>query len=377
MPPIPAPNRLAILASSLSVGGIGRNCSRLANALVEKNIPVDMVFCDESPYLEQLDPRVRRVRVATTNLLTGIIPLARYLRRHRPAVMLTNRLREDLVALRARRVAQVSTRVATVVHTVLSQWLTDLSETKRNSNIKRLRRALPATDTVIAVSDSVAEDAAHLLDWPAERILALPNPIVTAEVARLAAEPTGHPWFAESHPPVILSAGRLDPAKGFDTLLHAFARVRRARPCRLVILGEGTERATLEALAQQLGIAADVDLPGFRDNPYAFMSRARVFVSASRWEGLGNALIEAMCLGRPVVATDCGGPREILQGGGIAPLVPIDDESALADALVSVMDNPPSPDTLTSASARYSVEQSAEAYIEALGLRAVADDTGD
>jgi glycosyltransferase involved in cell wall biosynthesis len=99
-------------------------------------------------------------------------------------------------------------------------------------------------------------------------------------------------------------------------------------------LGEGPELPVLEALARQLGIAEDVNLPGFIGNPYPYMRRASVFVLSSRWEGLPGVLIEALYCGVPVISTDCpSGPREILEAGHYGPLVSVGDVNGMANAI--------------------------------------------
>jgi glycosyltransferase involved in cell wall biosynthesis len=122
-------------------------------------------------------------------------------------------------------------------------------------------------------------------------------------------------------------------------LIDAFARLRETRPAHLIILGEGEERARLESLVQELQLASDVALPGFVQNPYAYMHRAAVFVLSSIWEGLPNSVIEALACGCPVVSTDCpNGPAEILDGGKYGHLVPMGNPQDLAEAIGKVLD---------------------------------------
>ena len=134
------------------------------------------------------------------------------------------------------------------------------------------------------------------------------------------------------------------PNKNFSMLLRAYAAANVGSS--LVILGEGAERSRLEALASELGVSDKVHLPGFAANPHAILARAQFYVSPSNAEGFPNAMIEAMCIGLPVVSTDCeSGPSEILQGGAGAPkvteltkarfgiLVPPDNERAMSAAL--------------------------------------------
>src|SRR5262249_18305316 len=145
------------------------------------------------------------------------------------------------------------------------------------------------------------------------------------------------------------------------TLLRAFARVRVKREARLMILGTvDPVRAKLQTeimtLATQLGIADDVVLPGFVTNPFAYMAHAAVFVLSSVWEGLPSVLIEALACGCPVVSTDCpSGPAEILENGKYGPLVPVGDNVALAEAIVSVLQTPPDRDWLRERGAMFAV----------------------
>ena len=159
-----------------------------------------------------------------------------------------------------------------------------------------------------------------------------------------------------------------------QTLLRAFARARVVREARLVILGEGKKRTELEMLAQKLGVAADVNLPGWVDNPLAWMARAAVFVLSSAWEGFGNVVAEALACGCPVVSTDCpSGPAEILDGGAYGPLVPVGDDAALAKAILSVMETPPDPDRLQARAAMFSADRAAERYLEVLTAKLIQD----
>jgi glycosyltransferase involved in cell wall biosynthesis len=195
-------------------------------------------------------------------------------------------------------------------------------------------------DMITAVSQGVKDDLIEKLHLSADKIMVVYNPIVTSDLPQLADEPVNHPWFAEDVP-VILGVGRLVEEKDFPTLIRAFALVRAQRPCRLLILGEGHGREELEHLAQELGIQADVDLPGFDKNPFKYMARCTVFVLSSRFEGLPGVLIQAMACGTAVISTDCpSGPSEIITAGRDGLLVPVADGAALADCLNELLANP-------------------------------------
>jgi glycosyltransferase involved in cell wall biosynthesis len=199
-----------------------------------------------------------------------------------------------------------------------------------------------------------------------ERIHVLPNPVVNPDLFRLAREIPHLPSLLNAREPLILGVGRLVRQKDFPTLLRAFTIVRQQRPVRLIILGEGPERPILESLIKDLGVQHCVSLPGFVENPYAYMSRATVFVLSSRWEGLPSVLIQALACGTTVIATDCeSGPREILGDGRYGALVPIADVSAMATAIVQVLDTPRSPPP-SEAWERFTEDASVAAYLRLL-----------
>jgi glycosyltransferase involved in cell wall biosynthesis len=198
------------------------------------------------------------------------------------------------------------------------------------------------------------------------------NPVVTPEVLKKAKEPVAHPWFAQGEPPVLLGVGRLVKQKDFATLVRAFALVRQRRPARLMILGDVDKREPLikpqlEALVRELGLEGEVMLPGFVDNPHAYMAKAAVFVLSSIYEGFGNVVAEALAAGTPVVSTDCeSGPAEILDNGKYGRLVLVGDAEALADAILATLNEPTDPEVLQERSRVFSIEKVIDQYLEVL-----------
>jgi glycosyltransferase involved in cell wall biosynthesis len=234
-----------------------------------------------------------------------------------------------------------------------------------------IRSFYPWADGIVAVSEGVADDLAAVTGLCRDRINVIYNPVVTPEVARMVQEPLDHPWLQPGQPPVVVAVGGLRPQKDFGTLVEAFACVRRRRPARLLILGEGWQRVNLETLVAQHRLEADVQMPGFVPNPYPYLARAAAFALSSRWEGLPGALIEALFCGVPIVATDCpSGPREILAQGQYGRLVPVGDPTALAEALESALSGELAPPPRESWR-RFEVDTVVDRYAEALlGSRA-------
>ena len=120
-------------------------------------------------------------------------------------------------------------------------------------------------------------------------------------------------------------------------------------------------------MPERLGISQHFDMPGFRLNPFAYMSKAKVFVLSSKYEGLATVLIEAMASGTPVVSTDCrSGPSEILEDGKWGRLVPVGDWRIMAEAIIETLDNPIPSDQLISRASAFSAEASIDRYMEIL-----------
>jgi glycosyltransferase involved in cell wall biosynthesis len=397
----PPGGRLALYLDNFEGGGVHRTTLTLAGALAARGHAVDLLTCrptgalhDEVPsdidVIELGRPSrwaaralaLKSGRASLGAVLGGVVlsprpsptlgylgPLAVALRQRRPSALYAATTHMNLEALLARRLAGIEMRVIVSERNALSG--NHLAPGPSGVLLSRLvGRAYAQASGVVAVSEGVADELAAWSGLPRAGISVIYNPVVTPALLRQRAEPVDHPWFQPGAPPVILGAGRLGRAKDFPTLIRAFARLRRERPARLVILGKGkTERKTarriaaMKRLAAELGVADEVALPGFVANPFAYMARAAVFALSSINEGLPAVLIQAMACGCPVVSTDCpSGPAEILAGGRYGRLVPPGDDAALAAAIKATLDAPPSAEILRERAGFFSVERAVAQY---------------
>ena len=331
--------RILFIINSLEGGGAERVMCLVAAAIAEaeKHWRVALVTLDQACDNYALSERVTRIQLnAGGSLLWSMIALRRLLRLERPDIMVSFLTRSNCAAIACSRLVGIPCVVSERVHTT-----SHLS----SHRVRRLKKALirclyPYADRVIAVSEGIRDDLVAHYGVAATRVVTIHNP-VDAERIRRAALTT--PSVDLPHD-FIVAVGRLVPNKNFSMLLRAYAAANVGSA--LVILGEGAERSRLEALASELGVSDKVHLPGFAANPHAILARAQFYVSPSNAEGFPNAMIEAMCIGLPVVSTDCeSGPSEILQGGAGSPkvteltkakfgiLVPPDNERAMSAAL--------------------------------------------
>lgn len=334
--------RIAFFLPSLRGGGAERVTVNLVEGILERGTPVDVVLAAaEGPYLDQLPAGARVIDLRSSRVLLSLGSLARYLRRERPRALVSSLHHANLVALWASWLAGGSVPVVVTVHSTLSVSSRLPGRMSRALLPILLRTFYRRASAIVAVSAGAADDLARTAGVPRGSIEVIYNPVITPSMLAQARRPPSHPWFAPGQPPVVLGVGRLTPTKDFSTLIRAFAEVRKRHTARLVILGEGGERAALEALARELGVAGDVALPGYQECAAGFMAGARLFVLSSLGEALPTVLIEALAAGTPVVSTDCpSGPREILQDGRFGVLVPVGDVRRMAEAIIDVLERP-------------------------------------
>lgn len=391
--------RIALHLADLNGGGVQRVMLALAAGFAERGHQVDLLVGNANgPLRAALSPKLRLVELEaegdwsarrrvlradplgllrlapillarrTPKGLSQLAAFARELASARPDALIAATPHPNLQAVWARRLSGVPMRLLVTEHIAPSQ------KGRRLLN-PLVRHAYAQADAIAAVSRALGDDLARFAGIPRARIATLYNPVVDAALLEKARAPLDHPWFDGSGPPVVLGAGRLSDQKDFPTLIRAFALLRQRRPARLVILGAAKvhaktveRRDALLGLAAELGVADDVQLPGATENPFAWMARASVFALSSRFEGLGNVLIEAMACGCPVVSTDCeSGPAEILEGGRLGALVPVGDAAALASALERVLDDAtPDRDALRRRAAEFGVDRAVEAYLALL-----------
>ena len=301
------------------------------------------------------DPRVLPGR----RLLRQARAVASYLDVEKPDCVLPNLYRSMCATYLGGRMTGECPPVMPMIHGNLHESLSVESYRFR----LRVRYLFSGATHFVAVSQGVSDSLANAVGVPREKITTIYNPVVTPDLDDKAVEIADHPWFRDDGAPVLLAVGRLEKEKDYPTLIRAFARLAARRSCRLIILGEGSQRTETEGLIEEFKLTDRVSLPGWVENPFAFMARASLFVLSSRWEGLPTVLVEAMACGCPCVSTDCpSGPAEILQDGEFGVLVPVGDSEALAEAMERVLDDPPDRRLLQQRAAYFSADRAVAAY---------------
>lgn len=362
------PVDIALFVANLEGGGAERMMTRLANRFVEEGFSVDLVLASQSgAYLREVGPGVRIVDLGRRRVSAAILPLARYLRRARPIVMLSTLNHVNACAAVSRKLAGAGTRLVVRQASVFAP--PGEQSLKQRLSRALLRWAYRNADAVVAISEGVRTSLIEALGLSPQDVEVVYNPAFHSSIVELGRTPPDDESIFDAGAPVVVAVGSLREQKDYPTLINAFARLRSA--ARLVILGEGPQREELEALVRSLDLQERVLLPGFVNNPFSYVKRARVLVLASRSEGFGNVVVEAMALGTQIIVTDCpGGPGEIVDFGRYGVIVPAGDPDSLAEALCAVLaaDVVP-PERLVARAEEFSVSTIASRYLETFRLR--------
>lgn len=360
--------RILFILHNLHGGGAERMLVRLAGSLCTEHRVTLLTLTEGGVNEALLAPGVRRVCLGSPRSARALPALARFLRSERFDAILAALTHVNVLAIGAAALAGSLRRLHVSERNAFSL--------DRRVNPARSVRAAYALapwlyrllpNPVICVSQGVALD---LLRHPALRpgdLAVADNPVLEDDYRQRSLPPPTHPWLRDRQGPVLVAVGRLAPQKGFDVLVEALARL--PKQVRLVIFGEGPQRAALEQQARRLDVAERLDLPGYCADPQAEIAVADGFVLSSRFEGSPNALVEALATGVPVVATDCPyGPAEILQQGRVAPLVPVGDVPALAQALLHLLNSDPQAgrDLRQQAVVRFTRRTAARSYLRLL-----------
>jgi glycosyltransferase involved in cell wall biosynthesis len=345
------PRRIVMYIHNLSGGGAERIWAVVASGLA--SLGHDVLLVTDSAAAENLavlDPAVR-TEVLGGSHPTTVIRLARLLLRERPDIALSAVSGSNFKLALAKIAAYSKAPIVISYHGFWEHrtgWLGWLGCAAMGA----LSRLAART---IAVSDGLRDYLVATWHASAARTVRIYNPIGVAKTP-----PIDRAALLEREE-LVLCVGRLIDDKDIGNVLRAFARLDRP-DARLLILGEGPERPHLETLAQMLGIADRVSMPGYVAEPWSNYAKARCLVHGAKQEAFGNIIVEALAYGLPVVATACPGPSEILGHGRFGAVVPIGDDKALAQALEAALADPGDPAPRQARAAELGLEPGIASY---------------
>ncbi len=356
------PLRIAFIIPHLERGGVPVVVIDLSNELSRRGYSVDLLALDATgPLKDRASDAVRIIDLACHRARYALPRLLKYMIAAKPDVMIGVVPHVNVLVILA-SLLMVFGRPR-VIATEQAALRASSTTWRDRVLLFLLRAAYRVPSKVVCCSEGIRRELIEELGLPERQVETIHNAVVGPQALADLERPAEDPWLTASKDPIIVTVGRLHPQKDQETLLRAFAKVVERRPARLLILGEGEDRAALEALAAELGISQRVHLPGYVFDSLAQMKAADLFVLSSRFEGLPTVLIEALLCGLPIVSTDCEhGPREILQDGRYGTLIPVGDVAALAAAMLRALAAAPDPEGQRRRAMEFTVAQAASRY---------------
>ena len=357
---------VAILLDRFGSGGVERVACHVANGLHRSGIRVEMVVLEDSgPVRSLLDAAIPVACIGSPGMarrgrrtIASVPAIARYLRQRNPKILHSPGNHTNGPAALAVRLAGFG---GAFVPKITNPILNDRMAGRR----RWIRRAfyrwgLRQARTILVLSRASISEVADIDPHLVPKTRVVHNPYVSPAMLLRAAS------RRPAEPPVILSIGRLSRQKNQAMLLRSAARLTDHR-WRIRICGTGPEEPRLRALADELGIADRVELPGFVNDTAEEFARAQVLAVSSRWEGLPAIVLEAIACGCPVISTrSSSGLVELLEDAGASEPVAVDDEAGFAAALRRALDGE-LPVVPVEAATPYSIEASVAEHVELFG----------
>ena len=363
--------KIAVFVANLYGGGAERMMLNLAKGFAKMGIKTQIVLgIAEGPYLNEIPSSIDVIDLNSNKVLYSVNKLRKYLIDQRPDVLISTLSRVNIAAILAKSFSRVNTKLILREANTFSVYLGSnkgLWDKMIDYMIKKLYKK---GDKIVAVSEGVAKDLKKTLPGLEDKITVIYNPVIDEEVFKKANEPINNEWLNDKVIPVIVAVGRISEQKDFSTLLKAFNLVLQKIDVRLLILGkynkDDKEYLKLINLIDEFDIRDRIKFEGFVDNPFAYLSRASLFVLSSKWEGLPGALIQALACGCPVVSTNCpSGPDEILKYGKFGSLVDVGDVLGLSNKIIETIKRGNSnKDELVERSLEFSVSEATNKYLK-------------
>lgn len=302
-----------MLIPNLQVGGAEIVVARLLNGLDRERYRPELILLDGGAIEVPLADDVRVRRISGRTFMLALPGLARTLRRDPPDLLVAHMSLPGVYAVLARIASRRPLKVVIVEHNEPSVEYPSQSSRRRRLMPLLMRSTYRFADGLVSISTRATHDLEELLGKPRGTVTTIRNPCIPADFEIRAAQAPGHPWLVDPAIRVILSVGRLAPQKNYELLIRSFGSVADRYPdVRLLIVGEGPLRDSLEQLVSTLGLDGRISLPGATDNPYPAMRHAAAFAMSSLYEGAPLVAVEAVACGCRVIATDAGFLTEFL-----------------------------------------------------------------
>jgi sugar transferase (PEP-CTERM/EpsH1 system associated) len=330
-----APVPVLYLTTELAMGGAERALLHLLTNLNRErfNPTVACLYNGDGVVgqaIRELDITVYDAQMRGKADLGALSRIYQHVRSQRPTILHTNLFHANLPGRITGRLVGVPIIISSERTMAMeSEWRYWLN-----------RWTIGMVDRVVAVSKKVGEFCINHIRLPAHKVVVIHNGVEIPPFSPYAIEQARQVLGIPQEALVCGAVSRLEPVKGIDDLILAFAQVRANHDAHLVIVGNGSQRERLVSLAQGTGVSDWVIWTGYRDDVLQLLPAFDIFIQPSHHEGLPNTVLEAMAAGLPVVATSVGGTPELVVNGETGLLVPSGDSDALAGAITELLEHP-------------------------------------
>lgn len=326
--------KVALFIPSFGGGGAERIFIRIANHLSTKDISIDLIVAHNSGELQRLpEKNVSIIDLRAARTIYAIPAFLKYLHSRRPDVVLSCTSIPNIIVCFAKLIGAIPNKAIISERAVLSLAVANLNFFHGRLISLAVLFFYRFSDHIIAVSDDVKNDLVESYGINPSRVSGILNPVFDKKKKFSS-------WCPREFRgrKFVVSVGRLNTQKDHISTIHAFSKCCFELDVNLLILGEGEEKKKIQNLVLKLGLSDRVFLLGFRKRPDLWIARASLFVSASRFEGLPSAVIEAVQIGLPILVKDCpGGINEIFRNGRYAKVVPLSRQEIFVDAMRQIL----------------------------------------
>ena len=362
--------KIAIFINSLAGGGMERAMLNLANFFIQQGASVDfLVASAKGPLLAEVPDSVNLIDLKSNGsdrqsvrwwLLKAMISvdswflvlffirklpkaikvipgLIEYMEESSPDIILSTPTTANLALIWAKSYCRYDKKIIIREASTLSKEIHNKTSIFFKLTKIFVQKWYNHADMVICVSEGVGEDLRKNFSVQKQKLHTIYN-ILDIDKIKKQSLSLENNELIHQYGNYVLSVGRLEKEKNYETLIRAFHLIAEDVSVNLVILGEGSERSKLENLVSELSLSRRVFLPGFFINPYPFIAKCEVFALSSKWEGCPNVLREALVLNRKIISTDCpSGVRELLDDGMLGKLVEVENINQYSVVLLNLI----------------------------------------
>ena len=320
--------KIDIITRAMTSGGAERVIAQLANYFTEKDISCRIITTENGEVMYPLHEKIDIVAIGKKSNNKVIDRILRYktirsvVQKNKPDVVLTMPEDTGIYAI----LALIGTGIPVYVSERNNPWV--MPDVKITRLLRKV--AYPFAQGIIFQTQMAKSFFPQYIQ---KKGVVLQNPVDATRIPE--------PYIGERKK-VFSAVGRLEPQKNFPMLIRAFSEFhKREKDYKLVIYGEGRERINIENLIKELHLENSVSLPGRNKDVLNCINDCAAFILSSDYEGMPNALIEAMCMGMPVISTDCpsGGPKEIIENEKNGLLIPVNDAQRMVQAMFNIIED--------------------------------------